>query len=112
MTLKQIHGRLRQLGLINNFNEPVLYNKFKNRATIHTYKTGRWSKRVVFIGLPNVSLFGFYHPFQGTTDTEIMKEAYNRFQRLVKGNLFEFENEAVQWGNCDIPETYSNLVKK
>lgn len=111
MTLNQIYLRLKKLGLINEENEPILYSRFKNRATIHSYKAGRGLRRVVFIGSPDISLFGFYHPFKGSTDTEIMKEAYARFQDLVKGDTSEFEAGAIQWGNCGIPETYSNLVK-
>lgn len=112
MTLNQIYSRLKKLGLINDNNEPVLYSRFKNRATIHAYKAGRGVRKVVFIGVPNQNIFGFYSPFIGSTDTQIMKEAYTRFTKLVNGDMSDFEVGQIQWGNCAFPEVYSNLTKK
>lgn len=108
---RQIKLRLKKLGLINEGDEPVLYSKFKNRASVHRYRAGRGVRIVVYIGQPNVNLFGFYHPFNGAVDSQVMKEAYERFSALVRGDLSDFEAGGIQWGNCAIPEKYEDLTK-
>lgn len=101
----QLIDNLKALGLVSiQDNMPISYSGFKNRASIHRYGN-QW--KIVFIGQPKHNLFGFYVMYGN--DTKVMKEAYEMFVRLVKGDMESYENDDVQWGNCGIPIGYGNL---
>jgi hypothetical protein len=42
-------------------------------------------------------------------DSEVMKEAYDMFIRLVKGDMTDYNYNDVQWGNAGIPLGYGDL---
>lgn len=108
---EQLVEKLGQLGLVTirendsfTYYQPVSYSAFKNRASIHRY--GR-SAKIVFVGNPKNNLFGFYVDWE--TDSAVMKTAYDKFVSLVKGNMQDYNNQIIQWGNCGIPISYGNL---
>lgn len=105
LTLEQLHYNLKVLGLMSTeTNEPLSYSGFKNRASIHRY--GKKFK-VVFVGHPRHNLFGFYTMYG--TDSDVMKEAYDMYWKLVKGDMEGYNEGDVQWGNCGIPLAYGDL---
>lgn len=99
-----IYNNLSKLGLINAEGGPLLYSGFKKFASIHRYGN---KYKIVFIGLPKENLFGFYVEYGN--DTQVLKDAYKMYVRLVNGNMEEFNDKDVQWGNCGIPISYGNL---
>jgi hypothetical protein len=109
LTDVDIQVRLMELGLIQSDGKPVLYTTFKNRATIMRSKQGNGVKKAVFIGLPKENLFGFYAAFLSDPDSMVMKEAYAMFLKLAKGDMEDYENDNVQWGNRGIPINCGNL---
>lgn len=107
----QLIENLKLLGLVEvsdnsrfNYYNPISYSGFKNRASIHRYGN---KLKVVFIGHPKLNLFGFYVMYD--TDSNVMKEAYNMFIRLIKGDMTEYNNGDIQWGNAGIPLVYGDL---
>lgn len=106
LSIKQIQSKLKKLGLISEDGKPLSYAAFKNRATISRF-SGRRKYKAVFVGQPKDNLFGFYTMYG--TDPEVMKEAYDYFIQLVKGNSEPYDEGDVQWGNCGIPIAYGNL---
>ena len=104
-----IQVRLMELGLIQNNGDPILYSAFKNRATIIRSAQNRGVKKAVFIGVPQQNLFGFYTPILNEPDTVVMKQAYKMFVKLAKGDLEDYNNGSVQWGNRGIPLNCGNL---
>jgi hypothetical protein len=113
LSKEQLFEKLEMLGLVRleknsrfSFYKPVSYSAFKNRASIHRY--GKSSKyKIVFIGQPKQNLFGFYVSYD--VDSQAMKEAYEMFVNLVKGNMADYLRDDVQWGNCGIPLVYQNI---
>lgn len=103
MTSKQIQANLRKLGLINEDGTKVLYSVFKNKATISRY--GKNQLKVVFIGEPKNNLFGFYANQKGS-DTEVMKDAYQDYAKLVKGDNGRFDLGLIKWHSTGIPLRY------
>jgi hypothetical protein len=104
LSLEQLHYNLKVLGLMGiDNNKPLSYTGFKNRASVHKY--GKY--KVVFVGFPRKNLFGFYTMYGA--DSEVMKEAYDMYVRLVKGDITDYNDDDVQWGNCGIPLSYGNL---
>lgn len=93
LTLDEILTEMVSLGLIDDEGTPISYNTFKNRASIHRYG---WNK-VTYIGKPGLSLFAFYAYYSSDLDANVMKDAYNSFLKLVKGNLTEFNLGDVRW---------------
>lgn len=109
MNAKQIQTKLLKLGLINDDGTPLLYSKFKNRATIQRY--GPKGRKVVYFGQPNVSLFGFY-PFDETAhDSVVLKDAYQNLVKLVKGNDEPYVKGSMKWTNGEIPTSYGSKGK-
>lgn len=109
LSIKEIQLRLKRLGLMTDEGEPVLYSAFKNMAGIHRYNGRSGTLKVVFIGLPKENLFGFYAAFKNDTDTNVLKEAYSNYLKLVKGRIDPYETKDVQWGNAGIPLVYGDL---
>ncbi len=109
MNAKQIQTKLLKLGLINDDGTPVLYSKFKNRATIQRY--GPKSKKVIYIGQPNVSLFGFYPFDEVGHDSVVLKDAYQNYVKLVKGNDEPYRFGTVEWTAGVIPVKYGAMDK-
>lgn len=105
LNLEQLHYNLKVLGLMGiEDNMPLSYTGFKNRASVHKYGN---KYKIVFVGFPRKNLFGFYTMYG--TDSEVMKEAYDMYCRLVKGDMTDYDNDDVQWGNCGIPLSYGKL---
>lgn len=101
----QLIENLKVLGLVSiEDGRPISYSGFKNRASIHRYGN---TYKIVFVGHPKQNLFGFYVMYDN--DTQVMKEAYGMFVRLVKGDMEEYNDGDVQWGNAGIPLGYGNL---
>ena len=90
------------MGIDNN--KPLSYSGFKNRASVHKY--GK-NYKVVFVGHPRQNLFGFY--VMWGTDSDVMKEAYELYVSLVKGDMTGYNEGDIQWGNCGIPISYGEL---
>ena len=102
---EQLVDNLKLLGLVNlSTNKPISYSGFKNRASVHKYGD---SYKIVFVGHPKQNLFGFYVMYGN--DSQVMKEAYDMFISLVKGNMEDYNEGDVQWGNGGIPIGYGGL---
>ena len=105
LSLEQLHDRLKDLGLMSiENNTPLSYTGFKNRASVHKYG-GKY--KIVFVGHPRQNLFGFYTMYG--TDSQVLKEAYDMYWKLVKGDIEGYNEGEVQWGNCGIPLSYGKL---
>lgn len=102
---EQLVDNLKWLGLVSlDTNKPISYTGFKNRASVHKYGN---KYKVVFVGHPTQNLFGFYTMYGN--DSEVMKEAYEMFVDLVKGNMEGYNEGNIQWGNAGIPIGYGYL---
>jgi hypothetical protein len=106
LTHKQLMQKLKVLQMVLPKNVPVTFPAFKNRAMISNY--GK-NYKIVFLGIPAQNLFGFYVMYGN--DMECMKEAYNMYVRLVKGDMEDYENKDLQWG-LRIPIVYGNMRQK
>ncbi len=104
-TIKQLHINLKFLGLMSlGANKPLSYAGFKNRASIHRY--GK-NNRIVFIGRPNDNLFALYTV--PDTDSATMKQAYEMYVKLVKGDITDYKSGTIQWSDGKIPLVYADL---
>jgi hypothetical protein len=102
---EQLIDNLKLLGLVSIENgNPISYSGFKNRASVHKYGNRH---KIVFIGHPKQNLFGFYTMYGN--DSEVMKEAYTMFVKLVKGDMEGYNYNDIQWGNAGIPLGYGDL---
>lgn len=102
---EQLVDNLKYLGLVDlKTNKPVSYSGFKNRASVHRYGS---QYKVVYVGHPKQNLFGFYTMYGN--DSQVMKEAYEMFVSLVKGDMQGYNEGDVQWGNAGIPIGYGSL---
>ena len=107
-SLSQLHSNLKQLGVTSLVTgKPIPFAAFKNRITIH--RCGNKLK-VVYMGQPEKNLFAFFTV--PNNDTNTMIEAYDMFARLANGDLTEYNEGLVQWGNCKIPLGYEDLTTK
>ena len=105
LSKEQLIDNLKCLGLISIESEkPISYSGFKNRASVHKY--GKTNK-IVFVGHPKQNLFGFYVMYDN--DTNAMKEAYQMFLKLAKGDMEGYNYNDIQWGNAGIPLGYGDL---
>jgi hypothetical protein len=101
---EQLIEKLRLLDVIGVNDKPISYTAFKNRASVHRY--GK-AYKIVFLGAPKSNLFGFYVVFGN--DSQVMKEAYDMFLDLVKGDMTDYNLDDIQWGNAGIPIAYGRL---
>lgn len=102
---EQLIDNLKLLGLVNlSTNKPLSYSGFKNRASVHKYGSNH---KIVFLGHPKSNLFGFY--VMWGNDSQVMKEAYDMFLNLLKGDMTDYNEGELQWGNCGIPISYGGL---
>ena len=107
MTNKEIVAKFKAIGLLTPAGTAILYSAFKNRCTIQKYGKGRKQLKIVFVGVPNTNLFGFY--VYTDTDPIVMKEAYDLYKMLINRDMTPFNDKDVQWGNCGMPTEYHNL---
>jgi hypothetical protein len=96
--------KLDDLGVILSDGRPVSYKLFKNRASIHSYGE---DGKIVFLGIPNKNLFGFY--IDNGVDSDVMKTAYGMFVDFVKGDGTLFTDKYLQWTDGGIPTEFVNL---
>lgn len=103
-SIKQLQWNLKRLGFITESGAPLAFAAFKNRSTVVKY--GKRNK-IVFIGVPNSNLFGFY--VNNDSDIAVSKEAYNLYTKLVAGNINVYDSKKAQWSTGSIPTAYENL---
>lgn len=109
MTHKQLMHKLKELHMVSPRNVPVTFPAFKNRAMIRNYEKNGQPRKVVFIGMPLKSMFGFYVEYG--TDMEVMREAYAMYLRLVNREMLDYEEKRLQWG-IQAPATYRKMPQK
>jgi hypothetical protein len=96
------------LGMVGfNDNGPISYNFFKNRASVHKYSGSR-TRKIVYVGVPKRNLFAFYT--SNGSDAECLKEAYEYYTQLVKGDVSPFLEKDVQWTSGGILMIYRETI--
>lgn len=100
-----ILANLKKINLLNENGTKVSYSVFKSFASIHKYgKQNRNQLKVVYVGIPRDTLFGFY--VESNPDPLCMKQAYEWYTKLVSGKI-DFDSEVdIHFGNMGIPITY------
>lgn len=83
------------LGLIDN-GKAVSKRRFKELADIHTY-----GKTKVLYIRGGENIYGFYS--YDTTNADCLKNSYNMFLETYYGNMYYFDRNEIQYGNCGIP---------
>ena len=98
------------LGLTVN-DKPISKTAFNKLADVHTYGKGKNALRVVFFNGFNKDklCYGFYPRFSGDNKTIVLQDAYTNFTKFLNGNSNGFDNDMIQFGNCGIPLSYSDL---
>lgn len=104
---RQIFARLNKANLMED-GKPVSFSKFKGYATIYRYSANK--HKIVFVGQPKENLFGFY--VKNDSDMKVLREAYDWFVRMAKGDLAPLNEKDVQIGNCGLPKGYVSLKYK
>lgn len=104
MTLRAIKGKLKTIGLLPEPKTPLAYSQFKNYVTIREY--GK-KNRIVFTGIPNEALFAFYVDFG--TYPDMLREAYDWYVQIVKGDRNPVDEKKVMIGNTGIPDEYAEI---
>ena len=113
MTHEELIAKLKELGLVDEFNQPLRFNAFKNNSSITKYSFGgRPTNKILFIGRPKENLFAFYLELK--PDAEFQKEAYKIFSKLVAGDMSYMDESRkmlplVLWGNSGIPLLYQKI---
>lgn len=107
-TNNQIRAKLKQINMLNPINQLELsFSKFKNRATVHKYGSGTEQRKIVYCGQPKEILFAFY--VENDIDLNTLREAYNWYKRLVKGDTTPIDEGNVRIGNCGFPQQYTAI---
>lgn len=107
-TNNQVRAKLKQINMLNPLNELELsFSKFKNRATVLKYGSGTEQRKIVFCGQPRVVLFAFY--VENDIDPNTLREAYNWYKQLVRGDTGPIDNGDVKIGNCGFPLQYTAI---
>lgn len=91
---------------LTNTGKPISLNAFKKRLEAH----GNRHNRYYIVGYPKENMFGFYPAISGTKQDEL-KQCYQMYLNLIKGEMDDVDDRLVQWGNCGIPLSYGNLRK-
>lgn len=107
-TNNQVRAKLMQINMLNPLNElEISFSKFKNRATVHKYGEGSELRKIVYCGTPKEVLFAFY--VETDSDPNVLREAYNWYRRLVKGDTGPIDEGDVKIGNCSFPLQYTAI---
>lgn len=107
-TNTQVRAKLKQIHMLNPLNEmEISFSQFKNRATVHPYGKGRNQLKIVYCGQPREVLFAFY--VMSDTDPNVLREAYEWYKRLVKGDTGPIDEGNVKIGNCGFPLQYGPI---
>ncbi len=122
-----VYGVVMDEGVFNNMFEPV-YEKvirdwdkmkltkngskvtkkhFNEVADIHIYGRGNNAFKIVFFSTGRDCTYGFY-TMKGNKK-ETLKEAYEMYVRFLNGDMADFDCGDIQFGNCGIPITYTNM---
>lgn len=116
MEHKEVLKRFKKLGLVTADGQPISFNAFKDRSSVHRYGLRKNNmQKILFTGHPRENLWGFFLPIQN--DKDFLKQAYGIFKKVVNGDMEWFETNlvhgkaAIQFGNCGIPLAYGNLRK-
>jgi len=103
----EVEGKLMAMGMIVK-GQPVTFKEFKER--VNAMKYGNKPLYVIYIGDPKNNMFGFYPDI--STKAQAIKDAYKSYKKLVNGDLSDFEDEYVAWGNSGYPLSYRKIYKK
>lgn len=107
-TNTQVRAKLKKINMLNPLNElEISFSQFKNRTTVHKYGKGRAQLKIVYCGQPKEVLFAFY--VNCDTDTNVLREAYDWYKRLAKGDTGPIDEGDVKIGNSGFPLQYGPI---
>lgn len=99
-----------KIGLLEN-GKKLSYKAFKEKSNVHQYQSCRVRSKlnvVYFFKDPRDCIYGFYPIFREPKE-QSLKMAYVRYLDILGGNVIDFDNGNVQFGNCGIPISYGDL---
>ena len=96
-----------EMGLIKSNGKPVSKSKFSQIASHHNYGSGSRKLGVWYVNKNSNFIYGFY-PYQGNKQ-EQLKECYEYFLDILKGEMDSVDSDDVCFGNCGIPIYYKKL---
>jgi hypothetical protein len=92
--------------------KPITKKKFKELADVHVYGRQTNNNRIAFFNThPKECLYGFY-PMYNENKAKQLDSLYVLYLETVNGNMSYIDQEYIQFGNCGIPLSYSDLRKR
>jgi hypothetical protein len=96
-------------GLVKPNGKPVSKAKFKRDCQLHTYGRGQQKLfKALFFTMKDRQIYSFQTNLR-ENKTEFFQETYNQYLDIMDGDLEPIDNRLVQFGNCGIPLTYSDM---
>jgi hypothetical protein len=103
-----LNQKIKELGLVDENNNPIRFSKFKQLVSIHQYFKGQRRLFILYIGQPKENLLAFYPPT--ATRPEMLKIAYEYLVDTITTEMKqEYIDENVMWGNCGYPIAYGRV---
>lgn len=111
MTHKEIMQKFKDVGLVDSAGEPITFNAFKNKSSIHRFNNRGDHYKIAFVGMPG-KIWGFY--FEYADDKAYLKASYAAFLKVVAGNV-DIVNDGlfpyIKWSE-KYPIAYGNSNAK
>ncbi len=80
-------------------------------ANVHTYGKQTNNMRIMYFGHPKDCMYGFYPPFNENKSKQL-DHMYTWYKEVVACGEYAmqyFDNREIQFGNCGISLTFSDL---
>lgn len=98
--------------LIDENGKPISKTKFKKLCDLHEYSSSYKSKHKLFKGrfvtFKDRGIYTFQTNFR-ENKKEFFDTTYKMFMDIIDNDLYPIEYKTVQYGNCGMPLTYTNL---
>lgn len=96
-----------RIGLIQN-DKLISKTAFKKLANVHIYGKQTNNIRIIFFGIPNECLYGFY-PLYSENKAKQLDAMYKWCIQVMDGYMGYFDQQNIQFGNRGIPIGYGDL---
>lgn len=98
--------------LVNENGKPVSKTQFKKLCDLHTYISSYRTKGKLFKGrfvtFKDRGIYTFQTDFR-ENQNDFFKATYRMFIDMINGDLYPIEQKLVQYGNCGMSLSYSDL---
>ena len=100
------------IGLVSPNGHKISKSAFNEHIDVHQYGKGQNKLFIGFVGNKVNGMYAFQPLCKGDTKVRFLKQIYQMYCDVLKGDMTNFDDEMIQRGNSGIPLSFRDIYFK